>query len=381
MAENPIFAIDAQVRRLRANGADIVALTAGEPQFPTRHAIVAAAQQAIADPATHRYAPAAGTTELREAIARQLPGATPWSVDEVLVTFGAKHALALAVAAIAGNDDEVIVIAPGWPGHAAAVRAAGAAPVIAAADDKLRLPISAVEAVTTARTRAIIIASPANPTGAVLGAGTIEAQREWAIDHDAWIISDDVYGALAFAGTVPHVLDEPTLRSRTIVVDSVSKEHAMTGWRVGWLAAPTQIATYARDRLAATVTNVPAALQHAAIIALADTAGPRQARDTYRARRDRLVAALDDLPGVTCPSPDGGMFAFPHIRGILDHHGWNESAPLAARFLDHGVAVVPGEAFNAPSHIRLCFGVDDDTLDTAIARLRTAVLTDLMKPA
>lgn len=375
MADNPIFAINDRVRRLRASGADIVALTAGEPKDPTASRIVQAAQTALADPATHRYGPAAGEQPLRALVATQLPGG-PWAAEDVVVTAGAKHALYLSLRAIIGAGDEVLVVEPGWPGHAAAVRAAGGVPVTVRTDDDLQLSVSAVRAVASSRTRAVIIASPANPTGTTLPSHLLAEIADWADQTGSWIISDDVYAAFDYSSTYAHLAEvAPATRSRLIIIDSVSKKHAMTGWRIGWLAGPRSVVTAAAQHLAATMTNVPTALQVAAHTALQDTAAVAAAQETYRRRRDLLVAALNQIPGVDCPTPDGGMFVFPSVRTILDRNDFSGTDAIAGRLLDAGVAVVPGEAFGAPDRLRICYAVDANTLQIAISRLRAGFET------
>lgn len=375
MAENPIFAINARVAEMRAHGADIVMLTAGEPQTATAGGIIEAAQAAIADEHTHHYGPAAGDLALRRAVARSLPGeAGTWNDQDVLITSGAKHALYLAVRALTDPGDEVLVVEPGWPGHAAAVQAASAVPVPVRSGDDLQITADILRASATPRTRAVILASPANPTGVVIPPDQLRTISQWATAADVWIISDDVYSAFDYTDTYTHVVDaSPDVRERVVIIDSVSKEHAMTGWRVGWLAGPPAVVKHAREHLAATITNVPLAMQAAATAALNDTDTPARARALYRKRRDRLAAALNAIPGVQCPVPDGGMFVFPSVRAILDHHGWPGAAIIADRLLDDGVAVVPGEAFQAPDRLRICYAVEDTTLEAAILRLRSAL--------
>ena len=371
MADNPIFAINTRVAQLRADGADIVMLTAGEPQAATAPAIVAAAQHALADEHHHHYGPAAGDPVLRGAIAAALPGQASWTAEDVLITAGAKHALFLALHAILTSGEDVLIITPGWPGHAAAVIAAGAVPVSVPTTSDLQITAAQLQRYATARTRAVILASPANPTGAVISAAELAAIADWATARGIWVISDDVYSAFDYTGTYTHVLDTvPQVRDRLIIIDSVSKKHAMTGWRIGWLAAPAHVIRPAREHLSATVTGIPLALQCAARTAIADANGPVQAKARYAARRQRIVTALNDIPGVECPLPDGGMFVFPSLRGLLEHTSWDTSAPIVEHLLDHGVAVVPGEAFEAPQRLRICYAVDDDTLDTAIHRLQ-----------
>lgn len=297
MTDNPIFAVAARAEALRAQGADVITLAAGEPQAATSAVVVEAAVEAVRDPATHHYGPAQGDPALRTLVATAVAGDTrlPWSADDVQITLGAKHALFLAVQALIDAGDEVL--------------------------------------------------------------------------------SDDIYRAFDHTGTYRSILRvAPQLRGRAVVVGGVSKEHAMTGWRVGWLAAPPEIVASARLHVSRTITHVPTVNQRAALAALGDTGTPVEAARDHRRRRALLVDALNGIDGIDCPLPDGGMFAFPDVNDLLRDRGWTSSADLAAWLLDTAhLAVVPGEAFGAPGRIRVCFAVDDHTLISAIDRLRTAL--------
>lgn len=222
-----------------------------------------------------------------------------------------------------------------------------------------------------------MLANPANPTGAALTGEHWTAIAEWAARRDVWIVSDDVYSQLVFDREHAHALRAaPELRRRCVLVDSVSKAHAMTGWRVGWLAGPPDVIDAATRMLSSTITHVPQILQAAAVEAL--TAGDNElqtAKAALRERRDRAHAALSTLPGVNCPLPDGGMFVFPDLRTLLadEPNGIRTTSELAAWLLDEAhVAIVPGEAFEAPGRLRLSFAVDDDLLDEALGRLTAA---------
>ncbi|MDX3582430.1 aminotransferase class I/II-fold pyridoxal phosphate-dependent enzyme [Streptomyces europaeiscabiei] len=377
MTDNPIFAVAARAEALRAQGADVISLAAGEPQAATSAVVVEAAVEAVRDPATHHYGPAQGDPALRALVATAVAGDTrlPWSADDVQIALGAKHALFLAVQALIDAGDEVLVAAPGWPGHAEVVTAAGGVAVPVATDEEFRLTAEALDRLRTARTRAVILSSPGNPTGAVHPESHLRQIADWAERHGIWVVSDDIYRAFDHTGTYRSILRvAPQLRGRTVVVGGVSKEHAMTGWRVGWLAAPPEIVASARLHVSRTITHVPTVNQRAALAALGDTGTPVEAARDYRRRRALLVDALNGIDGIDCPLPDGGMFAFPDVNDLLRARGWTSSADLAAWLLDTArLAVVPGEAFNAPGRIRVCFAVDDDTLISAIDRLRTAL--------
>ncbi|MER5184199.1 aminotransferase class I/II-fold pyridoxal phosphate-dependent enzyme [Streptomyces sp. NPDC002896] len=379
MADNPIFAVAAQAEALRARGADVITLAAGEPQAATSTAVVEAAVAAVRDPATHHYGPAQGHPELRALVAAHVTHDTElaWTADEVQITLGAKHALFLATQALVSPGDEVLVAAPGWPGHTEVVTAAGGVAVPVATDEAFRISADALDRCHTPRTRAVILSSPGNPTGAVHPESRLRQIADWARRHGIWVISDDIYRAFDYTGTYRSILQAaPELHGRAVVVGGVSKEHAMTGWRVGWLAAPPEIVSAARLHVSRTITHVPTANQLAAVAALNDEGTPVNAAHDYRRRRDLLVEALNRIDGIDCPLPDGGMFAFPDVKGLLHDRGWASSTDLAAWLLDTAhLAVVPGEAFNAPGHIRVCFAVDDHTLITAIDRLQTALGT------
>lgn len=376
MTDNPIFAVAAKAEALRAQGADVITLAAGEPQAATRAVVVQAAVDAVRDPATHHYGTAQGDPALRALVATTVAGDSglTWSADDVQIALGAKHALFLATQALIDAGDEVLVAAPGWPGHADVVTAAGGVAVPVATDEAFRLSAEALNNCRGPRTRTVILCSPGNPTGAVHPEARLREIADWVQQHGLWVISDDIYRAFDYTGTYQSILQvAPQLRGRTVVVGGVSKEHAMTGWRVGWLAAPPEVIASARRHVSRTITHVPTVNQRAALAALGDAGTPVEAARDYRRRRALLVEALNAIDGIDCPLPDGGMFAFPDVSALLRDRGWTSSADLAAWLLDTvHLAVVPGEAFNAPGRNCVCFAVDDDTLITATERLWTA---------
>jgi aspartate/methionine/tyrosine aminotransferase len=380
VSDNAILAVSARAAQLRAEGVDVVSLAAGEPDTPTPRAITEAAAAAALH-GDHHYGPAAGIPALRAAAAQRLPLVSPaFTADDVQVTLGTKHALALGLQAVLEPGDDVLLASPGWPGHTGAVLAAGgrkvAVPVTA--ETGFLATAADLEAARTPRTRAVVLASPANPSGAVYTTQQLTDIAEWALAHEAVsVISDDVYDQFVYdvgpdAEAAPHLLTlVPELRDRCLVVSGVSKAYAMTGWRIGWLAGPPAVVTAARTHVARTITHVPTVTQAAALAALTGDQQPvHEAFARYRRNRDVLANALDGIPGVSCPAPAGGMFVFPDVTGLLERGPWATTVELATWLLeDAGVAVVPGEAFDAPGHLRLCFAVSPATLDTATARL------------
>ncbi|WP_280885270.1 aminotransferase class I/II-fold pyridoxal phosphate-dependent enzyme [Streptomyces sp. LBL] len=384
MSDNAILAISARAAELCAQGTDVISLAAGEPDLPTPANVTAAAARAAADPAYHRYGSAAGLPELRSLAADRLATATglPWNAEDIQITLGTKHALALALQAVLGPDEDVLVTSPGWPGHHGAVQAAGGRvrSIPVRAEDRFLATPQTLDLALTGRTRAVILASPGNPVGAVYPRELLADIADWALRHDVWIIADDIYDQFVYDG--PHttlLAAAPRARDRCIVVNGVSKAHAMTGWRIGWLAGPASVVAHAFRNVSQTITHVPLITQAAAIEALAGDQRPlHEARTRYRANRDLLTDALNTLPGIDCPRPSGGLYVFPSVAALLARHPerWTSAADVAAWLLDTAhVAAVPGEVFHAPNHLRLCFAVSDTAVREAIQRLCRAFET------
>ncbi|MCH1865301.1 aminotransferase class I/II-fold pyridoxal phosphate-dependent enzyme [Nocardioides sp. CFH 31398] len=372
-SDNPIFQIADRAAALRATGVDVITLAAGEPDLPTATHIVDAAVDAARDPRNHRYGPAGGLPALRSRIADD-GHPDHITADNVQVTVGTKHALHLALNALTSPRDDVLVLRPSWPGHLGAVDSVGATAVQVDVDQDGLASTTALEAARTPRTRAVVIANPSNPSGVLHERGLLADLAAWCVDHDIWLISDEVYGGLTFDThrfSASNVVTDP---SRLIVVDGVSKVHAMTGWRVGWLIGPTHVVANARRQVSATITHVSTIPQHAALAALSTpTAVHATTIEGYRTARDLLVGRLNTIPGVECPTPAGGMFAFPDIRELLDDRH-PSSASLASRLLeDAHVAVVPSEVFNAEGRLRISFAVAHERLSHAAERLVRAL--------
>lgn len=373
VAENPIFAISERVTSLRAAGVDVISLAVGEPEVPTADIVLEAAVAAVRDRATHHYGTSTGIVGLREEVASRHPGIDP---SQVQVAVGTKHALHLALAAVAGPGDDVLVVQPSWPGHLASVTSVGAAtkPVPVGRDGLV--DVAALCGARTPCTRAVVLANPSNPTGAVHPPARVREIARWCLDHDAWLVSDEVYGGLVFDGDHASALETVPDTSRLLVVDGVSKVHAMTGWRVGWLIGTPEVVASARQEVSATITHVPLVTQYAALAALRDPETPVRAVADYRVARDLLVDRLRSIPGVLCPPPAGGMFAFPDVSGLLATGRWRDTTELAAWLLDHAlVAVVPGAVFGADEHLRISFAIGFERLAAAADRVVRALTT------
>ncbi|WP_199441719.1 pyridoxal phosphate-dependent aminotransferase [Umezawaea beigongshangensis] len=372
ITESATLAVDSRAKALKAAGRPVIGFGAGEPDFPTPAAIVAAAQAACADPRNHRYSPAAGLPELRDSGHSVEPG-------QVLITNGGKHAVFTAFATIVDPGDEVLLPTPHWTTYPEAITLAGGVPVPVVADESTGYLVSVeqLEAARTERTKVLLLCSPSNPTGAVLGRELITAIGRWAVEHGIWVITDEIYEHLVYDGALPvsAPVAVPELADRCIVVNGVAKTYAMTGWRVGWLIGPRDVVAAAanlQSHLTSTVSNVA---QRAALEAVS---GPldavREMREAFDRRRRTTVEMLSAIPGVRCPTPRGAFYAYPSVKELLGRElrgtRLDSSADLAAAVLEHAeVAVVPGEAFGTPGYLRLSYALGDEDLVTGVTRL------------
>lgn len=350
-----------------------ISLAVGEPDFPTPPHIVEAGQRALRDGWT-RYSPNAGYRELREAIAEKLRKVNGLEVDpatRVFVTVGAMEALMLTFLTALDPGDEVLVSDPCYCNYVSQLTLVGAVPVFVATDpERGYLPSAdAVAAAITPRTRAILLNSPANPTGAVYPRDLLHAIAELAGRHDLLLISDEAYEALVY-GDTRHVSPGsfPGLAQRTVSIYSFSKEYAMTGWRVGYLTGPASMLKVMSTVQEQVASCVNAAAQRAALAALT---GPQECveamRQAYERRRDFVVERLNRMPGVRCPRPDGAFYVFPDVRAVTA-----DTLALAERLLhDHKVVVSPGEAFGPRSagFLRLSYASSEAHLEEGLERL------------
>jgi len=370
-------AIDQQAKAMQRAGTEVFNLSAGELDFSTPEHIVKAAQVAAADPASHHYTPTAGLPALRSAIAAHTHATTgcPVEAGQVLVTNGGKQAVFQSLAVLVDPGDEVLIPSPYWTTYPEAARLTRGTPVpVPAASDTRRVTAADLENVRTWRSRVLVLCSPNNPTGAVHTRQELEEIGAWATEHGIWIISDEMYASLTYP-PAEHVsiLDAyPDAAERTILINALSKSHAMTGWRLGWMVGPTDVITAAttlQSHLSSHVNNVA---QHAAIAALTgDQSATTFWRDHLQARRDLLLSLLSGVEDITVRAPDGAFYFFVDVRDWLHAHPRiGTSQTLAERLLQQmHTAVVPGEAFGAPGHLRISFAGNDAQIRTGAARL------------
>jgi aspartate aminotransferase len=382
ITESATLAVDAKAKSLQAAGRPVVGFGAGEPDFPTPDYIVAAAVEAARDPRWHRYTPAGGLPQLKEAIAAKTLRDSGYDVRaaQVLVTNGGKQALFEAFATLLDPGDEVLLPAPYWTTYPEQIRLAGGVPVEVQTDDSTGYlaSVAQLEAALTPRTKALVFVSPSNPTGAVYSPEQVAAIGEWALERGLWVVTDEIYEHLTYGdatfSSLPTLV--PGLAEQCVVVNGVAKTYAMTGWRVGWLIGPADVvkaATNLQSHLTSNVNNV------AQIAALAAVSGDLSAvalmRDAFDRRRRTIVSMLSEIPGVTCPEPKGAFYVYPSVKGILGKEIRGRraasSAELAGLILEEAeVAVVPGEAFGTPGYFRLSYALGDDDLVEGVSRLQ-----------
>jgi aspartate aminotransferase len=385
IAESATLAVDAKAKALKAAGDNVIGFGAGEPDFPTPDHIVEAAVAACREPRNHRYTPAAGLPELREAIATKTKRDSGYDVAaaQVLVTNGGKHAVFTAFAALCDPGDEVLLPAPYWTTYPESIVLAGGVPVELQTTEEtgFRVTIDQLEAACTSRTKALLFVSPSNPTGAVYTREEVEAIGWWAVSKGIWVITDEIYEHLTYRdheftsmpALVPDVVDQ------CIVVNGVAKTYAMTGWRVGWMIAPadvTKASVNFQSHVTSNVTNV------AQMAALAAVSGDLEAAAMMRAAFDRrgttMHKLLTGIDGVTCMEPEGAFYCFPNMTGLLNRELGGQRASttleLAEIVLSQAkVAFVPGEAFGAPGYARFSFALGDDDLGEGVTRIANLV--------
>lgn len=369
-----IVQLSEHANRLKAEGRDVIALSTGEPDLPTPPEIVEAAHAAARRGET-RYPPTAGTSALREAIAARL-GSDPVNV---IISTGAKQVIANAMLATLNPGDEVITPAPFWTSYADMVRLAAGRPVIprCTMDQGFKLTPEALERAITPRTRWLMLNSPSNPSGAVYTTAEIAALTRVLERHPhVWVLSDEIYRELAFVPFASFTEAAPNLADRTLIVDGVSKAWSMTGWRIGWGIGPAPLISAMVAVQGQLTSGACSVAQAAAVAALGmGDAVLDERRAIFRDRRDRVVTALQAMPGLTCASPDGAFYAFPGCAAHLAAQGgpFDSDAALCDWLLDTaGVAVVPGRAFGLPGHLRLSFAYSDADLTRALDRLADA---------
>jgi aspartate aminotransferase len=375
VSESATMKVAAEAERLRRAGHDVVDFSVGEPDFPTPEHIKAAAKDAL-DKDFTRYTAVAGIPELREAICVRYKADYGISVTpaEVLMTFGGKQALFNAALALLNKGDEVITHAPFWPTIPEQVKLVEAAPVIVHTNwqDSFAVHADKVLAAVTPKTKAIILNTPNNPTGALIDETAAAAIADEAAKRGIWIIVDLCYEHLIYED-VPHNLPKVLFdrhRERTVLACSASKAYAMTGWRAGWTIAPAALTKVFNTIQGQTTSNITSVTQKAMVAALTGSQQPVAAmRDEFRRRRDSIHGWLTANPGIQCVKPKGAFYLFPNISGLLTDTV-STSLEFASQLLEkEHVVVTPGEAFDAPGYLRISYATSMERLREGADRM------------
>jgi len=379
--ESATLAVDAKAKALQALGENVIGFGAGEPDFPTPPHIVEAAVEACGDPKMHKYTPAAGIPELREAIAVKTARDSGYQVEaaQVLITNGGKHAVYNTFEVLLDRGDEVLLPAPYWTTYPEAIALAGGAPVVLPTDEttEFRVTVDQLDAALTPRTKALLFVSPSNPTGAVYPRAEVEAIGRWAVERGVWVITDEIYEHLTYDNHEFHSMPAlvPNLADTSVVLNGVAKTYAMTGWRVGWMIGPLDVIRAATNLQSHSTSNVANVSQRAALAAVSGgLEAVAEMRTAFDRRRKVIHSMLSDIPGVTCVEPQGAFYAFPGFHGVLGREIAGRrpetTLELAEVLLDEArVAIVPGEAFGAPGYARLSFACGDDAIADGITRI------------
>ncbi|MGY9083747.1 MAG: pyridoxal phosphate-dependent aminotransferase [Acidimicrobiales bacterium] len=381
IAPSATLAVSAKAKALKAQGKPVIGFGAGEPDFPTPKHIVDAAVEACRVPANHKYSPTPGLPALRDAIVAKTKRDSGYDVttDQIVVTNGGKQAVYNALAALLNPGDEMLLPAPYWTTYPEPVRLAGGIPVElhTSAETGFKVNVEQLEAARTENTKALMFVSPSNPTGAVYRKEEIEAIGRWAVEHDIWVLCDEIYEHLVYGGVEHHSMPVlvPELADRCIILNGVAKTYAMTGWRVGWIIGPPELAKAASTLQSHQTSNVCNVAQAAALAALS---GPLDAVHEMHAafdrRRQTIYTMLNEITGVSCMNPEGAFYAFPSFHEVLgrdiDGVTPTTTAELADLFLEKiNVAIVPGEAFSAPGYGRMSYALSDEDLIEGVTRI------------
>ncbi|MET7337193.1 pyridoxal phosphate-dependent aminotransferase [Nonomuraea sp. NPDC005650] len=381
ISESATLAVDAKAKAMKAAGRPVIGFGAGEPDFPTPGYIVEAAIQAAREPRFHKYTPAGGLPELRQAIADKTRRDSGYAVEasQVLVTNGGKQAVYEAFATLLDPGDEVLVVAPYWTTYPEAIKLAGGVQVDVVADESTGYlaTVEQLEAARTERTKVLLFVSPCNPTGAVYSRQETTAIGRWAAEHGLWVVTDEIYEHLVYGGTefTSIATAVPELGDRVVILNGVAKTYAMTGWRVGWLIGPADVVKAATNLQSHATSNVANVSQMAALAAVSgDLSAVAEMRTAFDRRRQTMVRMLNEIPGVFCPEPKGAFYAYPSVKDLIGKELRGKrpqsSGELAELILEEAeVAVVPGEAFGTPGYFRLSYALGDDDLVEGVSRL------------
>lgn len=380
VSPSPTLAIDSKFKEMKANGEDVVGFGCGEPDFDTPEHIKKAAIDAILNGET-KYTPASGTLKLRQAVAEKFrrENGLEYKPTDIVVSNGAKHSLINAFQAICNPGDEVIIPAPFWVSYPEMVKLADGVPVVVTAteDNNFKVSVKDLEAALTPKTKAIVINSPSNPTGMVYTENELREIADFAVKHNLYVVSDEIYEHLIYEGKHVSIASfGEEIKNLTIVINGVSKTFAMTGWRIGYAAANPEIAK-AMANIQSHASSNPNSIAQAATIAALEGGMEEveKMRKQFIRRRDFMVEMFSSIDGVSCKRPNGAFYIMMNIDDLIGRTMYgvtiNNADDFAKLFLDVAkVAVVPGTGFGASNYVRWSYATSMDNIVEGIERLK-----------
>jgi len=376
LGPSPTLALNTRAKLLRSQGAEVLNLSVGEPDFATPLYIQKAAISAIQSGLTH-YTPSPGILELREAISEKFKrdNKIAYSPDQIIVGVGAKNILSMIFQVVIENGDEVIVPTPTWSTYVEQVKLAGGKPILVSLDSPYHISAKLLQPFITKRTKAIILNYPSNPTGVSIPKRELAKIAEIAIKHNLLIISDEIYEKVLYEGEHCSIAAlGADIQQRTLTVNGFSKAYAMTGWRVGYAAGPTEV-IQAMANLADQATSGTSSIsQYAALAALSAETSISEMQQKFSRRLEIISAALNGIPGIRWNRPDGAFYLFLDISELLSAKYPTSLVWSEALLKEKGVVLVPGEAFYAQGRVRLSFAASEEKLSMAAQKIREFVL-------
>ena len=369
------MAVSAEAEKLRATGADLVDLGAGEPYFNTPQHIKEAAIAAINNNFT-KYTAVGGIAELRDAIVQRHAAdfASDYKREECTTSVGGKHALFNAIQVLVDHGDEVILPVPYWVSFKDIIRYAGGEPVLIPTDEAhdFQLTADMVERAITPRTKMIVLNSPNNPSGSVMRPEDMTSVLRLAHERGIYVVSDECYVYLNFTGRLFSAGSVTDVKERLLIIGSLSKTYAMTGWRLGYALGPAPVIAAMQKLQSQSTSNPTSIVQKAAVAALT---GPQECLEEMRTQyiklRDKVVAGLRAIPGLSCAAPNGAFYAYPNVSHYFGRGGMNSACDAARKLLHEAhVVVVPGEAFGTQEHVRMSYAVYEHQLERGLERMR-----------
>ncbi|MGY0691745.1 pyridoxal phosphate-dependent aminotransferase [Virgibacillus sp. FSP13] len=375
------LAITAKAKELKEQGYDVIGLGAGEPDFNTPKYIIDAAEKAMREGMT-KYTPSGGTVELKKAIINKLENDNhlSYNTNEIIVTTGAKHALYTLFQVLLNPVDEVIIPTPYWVSYPEQVKLAGGTPVFVTAEEAnhFKLTPEQLESAITAKTKAFIINSPSNPTGMMYTEKELAALGDVCLKHNIMIISDEIYEKLIYTEDVHVSIAQisDALKEQTVIINGVSKSHAMTGWRIGYAAGNEKIIKAMTNLASHSTSNPTSIAQYAALAAYsANDDATNEMKHAFKERLDQMYHLINDIPGITCIKPKGAFYLFPNVQEAANSNGFtNVDEWVTALLEEEKVALVPGSGFGAEHNVRLSYATSIELLTEAAKRIKRFVL-------